>query len=82
MPFRWRRTGTNPILARTSLGRRIRDRSSPWRLRVRLEWICRSVISVRPGAPAETTERYLESRQRLVHAVNDRLGIEPECGSS
>jgi integrase len=30
----------------------------------------------------ETTERYLGSRQRLVHAVNDRLGIEPECGSS
>jgi site-specific recombinase XerD len=30
----------------------------------------------------DTTERYLGSRQRLVHAVNDRLGIEPECGSS
>jgi hypothetical protein len=30
----------------------------------------------------ETTERYLGSRQRLVHAVNDRLGIEPECSSS
>jgi integrase len=30
----------------------------------------------------ETTERYLGSRQRLVHAVNDRLGIEPESGSS
>jgi hypothetical protein len=30
----------------------------------------------------ETTERYLESRQRLVQAVNDHLGIEPEGGSS
>ena len=29
----------------------------------------------------ETTERYLGSRQRLVHAVNDNLGIEPEYGS-
>jgi integrase len=26
----------------------------------------------------ETTERYLGSRQRIVHAVNDKLGIEPE----
>ena len=26
----------------------------------------------------ETTERYLGSRQRLVHAVNDKLGIEPD----
>jgi site-specific recombinase XerD len=25
----------------------------------------------------ETTERYLGSRQRIVHAVNDKLGIEP-----
>src|ERR1700731_782590 len=29
----------------------------------------------------ETTERYLGSRQRLVHAVNDQLGIEPQCSS-
>jgi integrase len=29
----------------------------------------------------ETTERYLGSRQRLVQAVNDRLGIEPPGGS-
>jgi site-specific recombinase XerD len=27
----------------------------------------------------ETTERYLGSRQRIVHAVNDKLGIEPEA---
>jgi site-specific recombinase XerD len=26
----------------------------------------------------ETTERCLGSRQRLVHAVNDKLGIEPD----
>jgi len=25
----------------------------------------------------ETTERYLGSRQRIAHAVNDKLGIEP-----
>jgi site-specific recombinase XerD len=25
----------------------------------------------------ETTERYLGSRQRIMHAVNDKLGIEP-----
>ena len=30
----------------------------------------------------ETTERYLGSRQRLVQAVNDHLGIEPQGGSS
>jgi integrase len=30
----------------------------------------------------ETTERYLGSRQRLVEAVNDHLGIEPLDGSS
>jgi site-specific recombinase XerD len=30
----------------------------------------------------ETTERYLGSRQRLVQAVNDHLGIEPLDGSS
>jgi integrase len=29
----------------------------------------------------ETTERYLGSRQRIVHAVNDKLGIEPNVGS-
>jgi site-specific recombinase XerD len=28
----------------------------------------------------ETTERYLGSRQRIAHAVNDNLGIEPNCG--
>jgi len=28
----------------------------------------------------ETTERYLGSRQRIVHAVNDNLGIEPDRG--
>jgi site-specific recombinase XerD len=28
----------------------------------------------------ETTERYLGSRQRIVHAVNDKLGIEPYAG--
>jgi hypothetical protein len=28
----------------------------------------------------ETTERYLGSRQRIVHAVNDKLGIEPDAG--
>jgi hypothetical protein len=28
----------------------------------------------------ETTERYLGSRKRIVHAVNDKLGIEPEVG--
>jgi site-specific recombinase XerD len=27
----------------------------------------------------ETTERYLGSRQRIVHAVNDKLGIEPDA---
>jgi site-specific recombinase XerD len=27
----------------------------------------------------ETTERYLGSRQRIVHAVNDSLGIEPDA---
>ncbi len=30
----------------------------------------------------ETTERYLGSRQRLVNAVNDHLGIEPLVGST
>jgi integrase len=30
----------------------------------------------------ETTERYLGSRQRLVQAVNDHLGIEPQDGST
>jgi integrase len=30
----------------------------------------------------ETTERYLGSRQRLVQAVNDRLGIEPQDRST
>ena len=30
----------------------------------------------------ETTERYLGSRQRIVCAVNDKLGIEPRVGSS
>ena len=35
----------------------------------------------RPRAPGtvETTERYLGSRQRIVHAVNDKLGIEPDA---
>jgi site-specific recombinase XerD len=28
----------------------------------------------------ETTERYLGSRQRILHAVNDNLGIEPDRG--
>ena len=27
----------------------------------------------------ETTERYLGSRQRIVHALNDKLGIEPDA---
>ena len=27
----------------------------------------------------EPTERYLGSRQRIVHAVNDKLGIEPDA---
>jgi site-specific recombinase XerD len=27
----------------------------------------------------ETTEKYLGSRQRIVHAVNDKLGIEPDA---
>jgi integrase len=27
----------------------------------------------------ETTERYLGSRQRIMHAVNDKMGIEPEA---
>ena len=27
----------------------------------------------------ETTERYLGSRQRIMHAVNDKLGIEPDA---
>ncbi len=30
----------------------------------------------------ETTERYLGSRQRLVSAVNDNIGIEPESGGT
>jgi len=29
----------------------------------------------------ETTERYLGSRQRIVHAVNDKLGLEPDAGT-
>jgi hypothetical protein len=29
----------------------------------------------------ETTERYLGSRQGIVHAVNDKLGIEPDAGA-
>jgi site-specific recombinase XerD len=29
----------------------------------------------------ETTERYLGSRQRILHAVNDKLGIEPDDDS-
>lgn len=28
----------------------------------------------------ETTERYLGSRQRLVSAVNDKIGLEPDLG--
>ena len=28
----------------------------------------------------QTTERYLGCKQRLSRAVNDKLGIEPECG--
>ena len=28
----------------------------------------------------QTTERYLGCKQRLSRAVNDELGIEPECG--
>jgi site-specific recombinase XerD len=28
----------------------------------------------------ETTERYLGSRQRIVAAVNDKIGLEPDCG--
>lgn len=27
----------------------------------------------------ETAERYLGSRQRIAHAVNDKLGIEPDA---
>jgi hypothetical protein len=27
----------------------------------------------------ETTERYLGSRQRIMHGVNDKMGIEPEA---
>ncbi|MGC2403039.1 MAG: tyrosine-type recombinase/integrase [Acidobacteriaceae bacterium] len=27
----------------------------------------------------ETTERYLGSRQRIVHAVNDEMGLEPDA---
>jgi integrase len=30
---------------------------------------------------AETTERYLGSRQRIVAAVNDKIGLEPDSGS-
>ena len=29
----------------------------------------------------QTTEQYLGCKQRLSRAVNDKLGIEPECGS-
>ncbi|WP_263385713.1 tyrosine-type recombinase/integrase [Granulicella arctica] len=29
---------------------------------------------------AETTERYLGSRQRLASAVNDKIGLEPDSG--
>jgi integrase len=29
----------------------------------------------------ETTERYLGSRQRIMHAVNGKLGIEPDVAS-
>jgi integrase len=28
----------------------------------------------------ETTERYLGSWQRIVHAVNDKMGLEPDAG--
>jgi len=31
---------------------------------------------------AETTERYLGSRQRIVAAVNDKIGLEPDSGGS
>ena len=31
---------------------------------------------------AETTERYLGSRQRLASAVNDKIGLEPDFGGS
>src|SRR3984957_4696127 len=27
----------------------------------------------------ETTERYLGSRQRIMHAINDKMGIEPDA---
>jgi len=30
----------------------------------------------------ETTERYLGSRQRLVSAVNDKIGLEPDYGGT
>ena len=30
----------------------------------------------------ETTETYLGSRQRIMHAVNDKLGIEPDAAPS
>jgi site-specific recombinase XerD len=30
---------------------------------------------------AETTERYLGSRQRIVAAVNDKIGFEPDSGA-
>jgi len=30
---------------------------------------------------AETTERYLGSRQRIVAAVNDKIGLEPDSES-
>jgi len=38
-------------------------------------------IQFLPGhVSIQTTERYLGCKQRLSRAVNDKLGIEPECG--
>jgi integrase len=65
------------------------DVLAPHDLRRTCAWLCHSAggeleqIQFLLGhRSVETTERYLGSRQRLVQAVNDHLGIEPQGGSS
>jgi integrase len=63
-----------------------RDRTQPQDLRRTCARLCHSAggeleqIQFLLGhRSVETTERYLGSRQRIMHAVNDKLGIEPDA---
>jgi integrase len=62
------------------------DKLAPHDLRHTCSGLCRSAagkleqIQLLLGhCSVETTERYLGARQRIVHAVNDKLGIEPDA---